>query len=47
MNEIEKVIKERRSIRKFKSTMPNKEDIEKIIANLYRKWSAETEKTGT
>ena len=23
------------------------EDIEKIIANLYRKWSAETEKTGT
>ena len=36
MNEIEKVIKERRSIRSFKSEMPKKEEIEKIIeAGLY------------
>ena len=31
MNEILKAIKERRSIRKFTSEMPKKEDIEKII----------------
>ena len=36
MNEILKAIKERRSIRKFTSEMPKKEDIEKIIeAGLY------------
>ncbi|MBR0098431.1 MAG: nitroreductase [Treponema sp.] len=31
MNEVLKAIKERRSIRKFKSSMPPKEDLEKII----------------
>lgn len=36
MNEVLKAIKERRSIRKFKSDMPAKEDLEKIIeAGLY------------
>ena len=36
MNEAIKVMEERRSIRKFKSDMPSKEDIEQIIdAGLY------------
>lgn len=36
MNDIIKAMKERRSIRKFKSDMPNKKDIEQIIeAGLY------------
>lgn len=36
MNEIIKAIKERRSIRKFKPDMPNKEDLDQIIeAGLY------------
>ena len=36
MNEVLKAIKERRSIRKFKSEMPSKEEIEKVVeAGLY------------
>ena len=36
MNDIIKVMKDRRSIRKFKSDMPSKKDIEQIIeAGLY------------
>ena len=36
MNEVLKAIKERRSVRKFKADMPNKEDIDMIIeAGLY------------
>ena len=31
MNEVIKSMKERRSVRKFKSDMPNKSDIEQII----------------